>query len=76
MLHKLWLAKRLDRAPEKQRRDRHQAEAVHLLLVRHLPQYPLDDAFAAGLPGDLRQMLDQLPPIHDHEQPYGLVAEP
>ncbi len=53
MLHKLWLAERLDRDSGKRRRDRRQAEAVHLLLVRHLPQYPLDDAFSAGLPGGL-----------------------
>ena len=61
MLHKLWLAEQPGRDPEKRRRDRHQAEAVHRLLVRHLLQYPLDEPFAAGLPGVLRRKLGLLP---------------
>ncbi len=48
--HKLWLAEREDREPEKRGRDRLQGEAVAGLLAGALSTLPLDDASLSQLP--------------------------
>lgn len=55
--HKLWLSTREDREPVKKGRDRAQGRAVIALLQTRLPQFPLDQAFLAGLP---RALADQI----------------
>lgn len=57
-IHKLWLSDRHDRAPEKQIRDREQAEITRTLITRKLPHLPLDKAFLSVLPGDLRELIE------------------
>jgi hypothetical protein len=51
--HKLWLAEREDREPEKRGRDRLQAEAVAGLLAGALSSLPLDDGSLSQLPAAL-----------------------
>jgi hypothetical protein len=56
-VHKLWLANREDRDPQKKVRDRQQAEVMLRLLSERLPQYPMDIGFRSLLPGVLRDHL-------------------
>ncbi|CAH0143378.1 GSU2403 family nucleotidyltransferase fold protein [Roseomonas sp. CECT 9278] len=51
--HKLWLAEREDREPEKRGRDRLQGEAVAGLLAGALSNLPVDDASLSQLPAAL-----------------------
>jgi hypothetical protein len=51
--HKLWLAERPDREPEKRGRDRLQGEAVAGLLAGALSSLPVDDARLSQLPAAL-----------------------
>lgn len=53
-LHKAWLAERVDRHPQKRRRDRAQAELVAGLLARYLPHLRFEDPILAALPAALR----------------------
>jgi hypothetical protein len=55
--HKLWLADREDREPEKRGRDRLQGEAVAGLLAGPLSNLPLDDASLSQLPAALAARL-------------------
>jgi hypothetical protein len=52
-LHKLWLSKRRGRSPIKAPKDRNQGEALLKVIKEHMPHYPMDGAFVAGLPGSL-----------------------
>lgn len=54
--HKLWLSRRVDRDPQKKRRDLEQARLVLQLLAEQLPQFPLDAGFLALLPSELRPL--------------------
>ncbi len=56
MRHKLWLSERTDRGV-KRRRDAMMAEAVAMLIAKHLPQYPLAPADIAGFPEAVRREL-------------------
>lgn len=62
LLHKLWLSNRHMRQEEKKRRDLLQAEMTWRMVTEHLPQYPLDDGFAATLPKALRIQFETLRP--------------
>ena len=53
-LHKLWLAKRPGRSPIKAPKDKNQGEALLKAISEHMPHYPMDEAFVAGLPEQLR----------------------
>lgn len=55
--HKLWLAEREDRDPEKKIRDRQQGQVVLDLIATKLPQFRLDEAFMNMMPGELRPLL-------------------
>ncbi len=55
--HKLWLAEREDREPEKRGRDRLQGEVVAGLLAGALSSLPLDDASLSQLPAALAAAL-------------------
>jgi len=55
--HKLWLAERENRDPQKKIRDRQQAHLLLDLIVTKLPQLRLDEDFACMLPGALRPLL-------------------
>ncbi|WP_242468957.1 GSU2403 family nucleotidyltransferase fold protein [Rhodovulum adriaticum] len=56
--HKLWLAERPDRDPQKKIRDRQQARIVLDLVSEKLPQLSLDEEFARMLPGALRPLIE------------------
>lgn len=56
--HKLWLAEREDRDPQKKIRDGQQGRVVLALVAAKLPQYPLDAQFQRSLPGALRPMIE------------------
>ncbi len=58
--HKLWLAEREDRDPEKKIRDRQQGQLVLDLIATKLPQFRLDEAFMNTMPGELRPLLKAL----------------
>jgi len=62
LLHKVWVSTRPVREPEKKRRDIQQAQAMWRLVEQNLPQYPLDAAFANGLPKPLREAFEVLRP--------------
>ena len=53
-LHKLWLSERRGRPAIKATKDRHQGEALLKVARGHMPRYPMDDSFLAGLPDPLR----------------------
>ena len=53
-LHKLWLADKPTRNPLKRAKDRKQGLALLVAVAEAMPHYPLDAAFEANLPGDLR----------------------
>lgn len=58
-LHKLWLGRQTKRNPLKRRKDLQQGEAVLDAVAATMPQYPLDDAFIAEIPEDLRPIWDE-----------------
>lgn len=53
-LHKLWLADEPSRAPLKREKDRKQGMALLDAVAEAMPHYPLDAAFAASIPAELR----------------------
>ena len=53
-LHKLWMAQKPSRDPLKRSKDRKQGLALLGAVAEAMPRYPLDAAFEANLPGDLR----------------------
>jgi hypothetical protein len=53
-LHKLWLADKPSRHPLKREKDRKQGLALLDAVAEAMPHYPLDDAFAGGIPEELR----------------------
>lgn len=55
-LHKLWLANQPKRDAKKAPKDARQGYAILNAVAAHMPNYPLDDDFAASLP-------DQLAPL-------------
>ena len=57
-LHKLWLGAQAKRNPLKRRKDTVQGNALLDAVAAAMPHYPLDDAFAAELPEDLRAYWD------------------
>jgi len=60
MFHKLWLSRRVMRDAVKKQRDESQALLVRKLLRRYLPQYPIDQAFLAGLPRPLAEIAGRM----------------
>ena len=52
-LHKLWLGAQAKRNPLKRRKDTIQGTALLDGVAEAMPHYPLDDAFAGSLPGEL-----------------------
>lgn len=52
-LHKLWLGAQAKRNPLKRRKDVAQGRAVLDAVASAMPQYPLDQAFVAGIPEEL-----------------------
>jgi len=55
-LHKLWLSEQAKRNPFKRRKDREQGLGVLAAVAEAMPHYPLDEAFVAELPAELRPM--------------------
>jgi hypothetical protein len=55
-LHKLWLADKPSRNPLKRGKDRKQGLALLDAVAEAMPHYPLDAAFVAELPPELRPM--------------------
>lgn len=53
-LHKLWLSERRGRPAAKATKDKNQGEALLKVVRGHMPHYPMDDSFLAGLPDPLR----------------------
>lgn len=53
-LHKLWLGAQAKRNPLKRRKDTVQGTALLDAVAEAMPHYPLDDAFAATIPEELR----------------------
>lgn len=53
-LHKLWLGAQAKRNPLKRRKDTIQGTALLDAVAEAMPHYPLDDAFAATIPEELR----------------------
>lgn len=53
-LHKLWMADQAKRNPQKRPKDRKQGLALLDAVVAAMPHYPLDAAFEAALPDELR----------------------
>lgn len=64
-LQKLWLSKQAKRKTEKRPKDARQAQLVLDAVARSLPHYPLDDAFASSLPGELAPLLAEWRSAHD-----------
>lgn len=60
VLHKLWVADRPDRRPDKARRDRRQAMAVARLIREQLPVYGFDVDRIQNFPAPLLDYLDQV----------------
>ncbi len=59
-LHKSWLAEKPERNPRKKGKDRQQAEALWASIKMHMPLYPIDDKFAAEIPGELADTFNRL----------------
>ena len=61
-LHKLYMAAdpevKANRKREKSAKDERQGQALMELITQRMPEYPLDEAFAQGLPAPLRQAFD------------------
>ncbi len=58
-LHKLWMAAQAKRNPLKRPKDRKQGLALLNAVDAAMPHYPLDEAFAAKLPGELIPYLEE-----------------
>ena len=54
-LHKLWLADKPGRNPLKAPKDRRQGQVLLEVIGRAMPRYPLDAAFGASLPEELKK---------------------
>lgn len=54
-LHKLWLADKPGRSALKAPKDRKQGEALLQAIPLAMPRFPLDEAFLAALPDELRR---------------------
>jgi hypothetical protein len=57
-LHKLWMADQAKRNPQKRLKDRKQGLALLDAVATSMPHYPLDEAFAAQTPLELRPYLE------------------
>lgn len=57
-LHKLWMADKPERNPLKKPKDRNQGNAMLNAVDAFMPHYPLDAAFRAELPDELRPYFD------------------
>lgn len=55
-LHKLWLSEQAKRNPFKRRKDREQGLGILAAVAEAMPHYPLDEAFVAELPAELKPM--------------------
>lgn len=58
-LHKLWMSHQAKRNPLKRPKDHKQGIALLDAVATAMPHYPLDDAFEASLPNELRPCLAQ-----------------
>lgn len=58
-LHKLWMSAQTKRNPLKRPKDHKQGFALLDAVATAMPHYPLDDAFEAALPDELRPYLAQ-----------------
>lgn len=58
-LHKLWMSQQAKRNPLKRPKDHKQGMALLDAVATAMPHYPLDDAFEASLPNELRPCLAQ-----------------
>lgn len=58
-LHKLWLSKKPARHRLKIGKDERQGMAVLDMVADHMPHFPIDDAFRAELPEELRPHLER-----------------
>lgn len=58
-LHKLWMSQQAKRNPLKRPKDHKQGIALLDAVATAMPHYPLDDAFEASLPNELRPCLAQ-----------------
>ncbi|HTN60430.1 MAG TPA: GSU2403 family nucleotidyltransferase fold protein [Devosia sp.] len=58
-LHKLWMSQQAKRNPLKRPKDHKQGFALLDAVATAMPHYPLDDAFEASLPNELRPCLAQ-----------------
>lgn len=59
-LHKRWLGEKPGRDPLKRPKDLNQARMVWAAVRGRMPHYPVDDAFRAEVPEDLKPVLGQL----------------
>lgn len=66
-LHKLWLSKRRGRSPLKAPKDANQGNALLKVIEEHMPHYPMDEAFIAGLPDTLRTEFETF----KHQESHG-----
>lgn len=68
-LHKLWLSAQSKRTPAKKPKDAAQGKALLDAVAQFMPQYPLDEGFAATLPEALQPLyaawLPTRPPASD-----------
>ncbi len=55
-LQKLWMSRQAKRNPLKRRKDERQGVAILNAVAQAMPQYPLDPAFEAELPGELTEV--------------------
>lgn len=55
-LHKLWMSEKDQRDPLKRPKDRKQGVALLNVIREAMPQYPLGDEFAAGMPAELQPL--------------------
>ena len=58
-LHKLWMSEKDQRDPLKRPKDRKQGVALLNVIREAMPQYPLNDEFAVGMPAELRPFLER-----------------
>jgi hypothetical protein len=58
-LQKLWLAEKPQRNPLKKSKDEQQGSMLLDAIVKRMPHYPLDAAFRAELPEELKPYFDR-----------------
>jgi hypothetical protein len=75
-LHKLWLSQRAGRPAPKRVKDERQGRALSETIRRHMPHYPIDDAFAADLPDPLRAALREADAPRAEEAPPKVSPRP